>query len=40
MGDMHLRRNQDEVLTELPDIISADIRIEVGKTSIWPASTP
>jgi superfamily II DNA or RNA helicase len=31
MGDMYLRRNQDEVLTELPGIISADMRIEVGE---------
>jgi superfamily II DNA or RNA helicase len=31
MGDLYLRRNQDEVLPELPDIIPTDVRIDVGE---------
>jgi superfamily II DNA or RNA helicase len=31
IGDLYLRRNQDEVLTELPDIIPVDVPIEVGE---------
>jgi len=31
IGDLYLRRNQDEVLTELPGIIPTDVRIEVGE---------
>ena len=39
IGDLYLRRNQDEVLTELPDIIPVDVPIEVGgeNASTWPA---
>jgi superfamily II DNA or RNA helicase len=31
LGDLYLRRNQDEVLTELPGIISTDLLIDVGE---------
>jgi SNF2 family DNA or RNA helicase len=31
IGDLYLRRNQDEVLTELPGIIPTDVRIDVGE---------
>jgi superfamily II DNA or RNA helicase len=31
IGDLYLRRNQDEVLPELPRIISTDVRIAVGE---------
>jgi SNF2 family DNA or RNA helicase len=31
IGDLYLRRNQDEVLTELPDIIPVDVPIELGE---------
>jgi SNF2-related domain len=31
IGDLYLRRNQDEVLTELPDIIATDMPIHVGE---------
>jgi SNF2 family DNA or RNA helicase len=34
IGDLYLRRNQDEVLTELPDIIPTDIRIEVSQDEL------
>jgi superfamily II DNA or RNA helicase len=34
MGDLYLRRNQDEVLTELPGIIPTDIRIEAGEDEL------
>ena len=34
VGDIYLRRNQDEVLTELPEIIATDVRIEVGENEI------
>lgn len=34
VGDIYLRRNQDEVLTELPEIIATDVRIEVGEDEI------
>ena len=30
IGDLYLRRNQDEVLAELPGIIPTDVRIDVG----------
>jgi SNF2 family DNA or RNA helicase len=30
IGDLYLRRNQDEVLTELPGVIATDMCIEVG----------
>lgn len=31
LGDLYLRRNQDEVLPELPGIIPTDVRIDVGE---------
>jgi SNF2 family DNA or RNA helicase len=31
IGDLYLRRNQEEVLPELPEIISTDVRIDVGE---------
>jgi SNF2 family DNA or RNA helicase len=31
IGDLYLRRNQDEVLHELPDLIPTDVRVEVGE---------
>jgi SNF2 family DNA or RNA helicase len=31
LGDLYLRRNQDEVLTELPEIIPSDVYIDVGE---------
>jgi superfamily II DNA or RNA helicase len=31
IGDLYLRRNQDEVLPELPEIIPTDVRIDVGE---------
>ena len=31
IGDLYLRRNQDEVLLELPGIIPTDVRIDVGE---------
>ena len=34
VGDLYLRRNQDEVLTELPGIIATDVRIDVGEEEI------
>jgi superfamily II DNA or RNA helicase len=34
IGDLYLRRNQDEVLTELPGIIPTDIRLEVGEDEL------
>ena len=34
IGDLYLRRNQDEVLTELPGIIPTDVRIDVGENEL------
>jgi SNF2 family DNA or RNA helicase len=34
IGDLYLRRNQDEVLAELPEVIPTDVRIDAGENEL------